>query len=96
MAETKHKWVNKYEECDQCNYGTHRCIMCGDELDHESYDTEGNLHDVPFCRPDLVEHEPGPTCTWSHYNPMQCYWDHANNKLSDSGMVEVIINEPPC
>ncbi len=68
METTTHEWVNKYEECEKCNYGTHRCHFCGDDLDHESYsyNSVGELvrHYLSDCRPDLVEHEPGELCTW--------------------------------
>lgn len=89
-----HVWVNQYETCNQCNFGTHRCYFCGADLDHEGWDTDGNNHTVAFCRPDLVEHEPGPTCTWpvipemgdvwnrEHDRP-GCYWDHEKNQLRD-------------
>lgn len=81
---SSHQWVNKYQECPQCNYDSHTCYFCGAYLDHESYDTDGNLHDVAFCRPDLVEHEPGPTCTWAFLDPPNCYWDHVNNRLKEN------------
>ena len=87
-----HEWVNDYQHCQQCNYDTHRCYFCGEDLDHVSYDVEGNLHDVAYCRPDLVPHEPGPLCTWpSTGDPVldeelarpECYWDHENNRLKE-------------
>lgn len=76
----KHVWVNKWRECEACNYQTHRCHFCGEDLDHESFDTEGNHHTAQFCRPDLFEHEPGELCTWPGRD---CYWDHENNRLKE-------------
>ena len=87
-----HEWVNKYETCQDCNYDKHVCHFCGEPLDHEGYDPAGNLHDVKFCRPDLVEHEEGSLCTWPSTGDKEldiklgrpnCYWDHVNNKLKE-------------
>lgn len=55
-----------FECCDKCNYDTHRCPACGEELNHDSTDGSGKRHWVSDCRPDLVEHEIGDACTWSH------------------------------
>lgn len=77
--EEKHVWVNVWQTCNRCNYATHRCFACGADLDHESYDTQGNHHTAQFCRPDLFEHEVGPLCTRSGL----CYWDHTNHVLLD-------------
>jgi hypothetical protein len=83
---TGNKW---YEDCEDCNYANHRCYFCGEYLSHDGYDPQGNLHDVAFCRPDLVEHEPGPLCTWpddpelNEYREPWCYWDHENNRLKE-------------
>lgn len=94
---TKHKWVSEYETCDYCNYGKHTCHFCGEYLDHEGWDGGGNHHTVAFCRPDLVEHEEGPLCTWplitepgyeylnEKMNRPGCYWDHENHRLRDNG-----------
>lgn len=62
--ETKHEWVSKPEECVACNYDNHTCYFCGTELDHESFEADGRRHWLSDCRPDLVEHEIGPLCTW--------------------------------
>lgn len=78
-----------YEVCDACNYDRHTCHFCGEHLTHDGYDPQGNLHDTAFCRPDLVEHEPGPLCTWpddpekNKYREPWCYWDHAAGKLAE-------------
>ena len=91
MSDTKHEWVSEYETCDRCNYQSHRCPACGEDLDHVGYDPGGNHHTVGFCRPDLVEHEAGPLCTWpdiaenNQYRETGCYWDHENNKLKEYG-----------
>ena len=78
-------FFSAYQRCDGCNYGTHRCHFCGADLDHFGVDTDRNFHTVAFCRPDLVEHEPGSLCTWPHWN--MCYWDHDNNKLCEPQQV---------
>lgn len=72
-----------YQRCDQCNYVTHRCHFCGEDLDHFGVDSGRNFHTVAFCRPDLVEHEPGELCTWPYKG--MCYWDHDNNRLMPHG-----------
>lgn len=58
---------NCYRCCDRCNYDRHTCHFCGEELDHNGNAWEKGekvRHWLSDCRPDLVEHEPGPTCTW--------------------------------
>lgn len=77
---TKHVWVNLYESCELCDLGSHHCHFCGSDLDHETYDTDGNHHTTAFCRPDLVEHPLGELCT---YPGDWCYWDHNANKLCE-------------
>jgi hypothetical protein len=73
-----------YEVCEACNYGTHKCYFCGEELTHDNYDYSDNHHTVAFCRPDLVEHEVGELCT----RPGEwCYWNHDENTLTDKGFV---------
>lgn len=85
----KHEWVNEWKTCENCNYCNHRCYFCGEDLDHVGHDPKGNDHTVAFCRPDLVEHEPGPLCTWpddpeaNGYREPWCYWDHEANRLRD-------------
>lgn len=84
----KRKWVSEYETCEACNYQTHRCHFCGADLDHTGWDGK-NDHTLAFCRPDLVEHEPGPLCTWpddpelNEYRQPWCYWDHEKNQLRE-------------
>jgi hypothetical protein len=42
----------------------HTCHFCGDDV-KDGKDSKGNRHWLSDCRPDLVEHEIGRTCTWS-------------------------------
>lgn len=64
------------------------CYFCGTETDMAGYEYSGARHLVDDCRPDLVEHEPGPLCTWpddpesNEYRKPGCYWDHERNELS--------------
>lgn len=43
----------------------HNCHFCGD-LVANGYDAKGDRHWLSDCRPDLVEHEEGETCTWAY------------------------------
>ena len=70
---SEHTWVNNYETCERCNYGRHICPLCGEDLDHESYDPDGNRHWLSDCRPDLVQHEPGELCTWPWQDDCYAY-----------------------
>ena len=45
--------------------GLHTCHFCGDYV-KDGYGTDGERHWLSDCRPDLVEHEIGPLCTWSY------------------------------
>ena len=87
IAPEPHVWVNNYQTCDSCNYGLHRCHLCGEDLDHEGWDSGGNEHTTAYCRPDLVEHDPGPLCTWpddpeaNEYRVTWCFWDHEKGRL---------------
>lgn len=42
----------------------HQCHFCGDYV-KDGKDSKGNRHWLSDCRPDLVEHEIGDTCTWA-------------------------------
>lgn len=73
--------------------GNHTCHFCGTELNREGYEL-GDLskrHWTEDCRPDLVEHEPGPLCTWpddpeaNKYREPWCYWDHEKGELRAYG-----------
>lgn len=41
----------------------HHCHFCGTYVAN-GYESDGKRHYLSDCRPDLVEHEIGPTCTW--------------------------------
>jgi hypothetical protein len=43
----------------------HTCHFCGD-LVKDGKDAKGERHWLSDCRPDLVEHEIGDTCTWAY------------------------------
>jgi hypothetical protein len=78
-----------FELCDRCNYDRHLCHFCGEPLSHDGYQFDGQLHDVAFCRPDLVAHEPGPLCTHpddpelNQYPEPWCWWDHEAGRLRE-------------
>lgn len=44
----------------------HTCHFCGTYVNKEGYEDEAQTkrHFLSDCRPDLVEHEIGDTCTW--------------------------------
>jgi len=44
----------------------HNWHFCGDRVDKEGYTFEKERHFLSDCRPDLVEHEIGDTCTWDY------------------------------
>ena len=94
MSDTKakYKWISEYETCAYCDRGGHACYFCGTDLDHTGHESGGIDHTVEYCRPDLVEHDAGPLCTWpddpeaNEYRDPWCYWDHENNKLKEYGV----------
>jgi hypothetical protein len=43
----------------------HTCHFCGTQLNEKGYEVNGDRHFVSDCRPDLIEHEIGDTCTWA-------------------------------
>lgn len=43
----------------------HSCHFCGEYV-KDGYESNGTRHFLSDCRSDLVEHEIGPECTWSH------------------------------
>ena len=45
---------------------SHTCHFCGEWLDDNSCEYNGDRHWLSDCRPDLVAHEIGETCTWSY------------------------------
>lgn len=52
----------------------HQCHFCGEDV-KDGKDAKGNRHHLSDCRPDLVAHEPGETCTWHNLNSVgaDCY-----------------------
>jgi hypothetical protein len=42
----------------------HQCHFCGEYV-KDGKDIKGERHYLSDCRPDLVEHEIGETCTWA-------------------------------
>lgn len=58
----------------------HNCHFCGEYV-LDGLDPNGERHWLSDCRPDLVEHEPGPVCTWHNladvdgkpYHELDCY-----------------------
>lgn len=52
----------------------HTCHFCGENV-KDGLDPEGKRHWLSDCRPDLVEHEIGETCTWHGLNSegADCY-----------------------
>jgi hypothetical protein len=44
----------------------HGCHFCGTITCKEGYEYNGKRHFLSDCRPDLVQHEIGETCTWSY------------------------------
>jgi hypothetical protein len=42
----------------------HTCHFCGEYV-KDGKDAMGERHHLSDCRPDLVEHEIGDTCTWA-------------------------------
>ena len=51
---------------------THQCHFCGEYVT-EGIGADGERHWLSDCRPDLVEHEVGPLCTWSATDAGGCY-----------------------
>lgn len=59
-------WQRRYRKWDEWpNVEPHNCHFCGDYVIH-GYESNGARHYLSDCRPDLVQHEPGPLCTWSY------------------------------
>jgi hypothetical protein len=53
--------------------GWHTCHFCGTYV-KDGLENDGTRHWLSDCRPDLVEHEPGPACTWPYRpGPNNCY-----------------------
>jgi hypothetical protein len=45
--------------------GWHQCHFCGTDV-KDGKENNGGRHYLSDCRPDLVKHEIGETCTWSY------------------------------
>jgi hypothetical protein len=43
------------------------CHFCGTETNALGFEYNGKRHWLEDCRPDLVEHDEGPLCTWPPY-----------------------------
>ena len=66
----------------------HTCHFCGDYVDKEGNDAKGNRHWLSDCRPDLVTHEPGETCTWHNLTVVDkrdcyAYYDNKEDEWTD-------------
>ena len=44
----------------------HTCHFCGTEISKDGKEYDGTRHYLSDCRPDLVQHEIGDTCTWAY------------------------------
>jgi hypothetical protein len=44
--------------------GWHLCHFCGTQV-NEGKENDGTRHWLSDCRPDLVQHDIGKTCTWA-------------------------------
>ncbi len=59
-----------YDEDDDRQLDWHQCHFCGEYVKY-GYTIPGKRHWLSDCRPDLVEHEIGPLCTWYIYTEEQ-------------------------
>jgi hypothetical protein len=50
----------------------HHCHFCGTEVKNGK-ESNGDRHFLSDCRPDLIEHEIGDTCTWAFRRKMEAY-----------------------
>lgn len=57
--------------------GPSQCHFCGEYV-NDGLDPKGERHWLSDCRPDLVQHEVGPLCTWPPYEPPN---EDLNDKL---------------
>lgn len=58
---------NNYDE-DEYN----QCHFCGTEV-KDGKESNGKRHYLSDCRPDLVQHEIGNTCTWAYRREEENY-----------------------
>ena len=62
-------WRRIYRKWDEWpDVEPHPCHFCGEYVIH-GYESNGRRHYLSDCRPDLVEHEIGELCTWTHFVP---------------------------
>jgi hypothetical protein len=62
------------------------CHFCGEDVKDGIGASDGKRHWLSDCRPDLVEHEIGPICTWSYtdkYPNCYAYQDLATREWTD-------------
>ncbi len=67
LEEIKQKHLNTHLD-DPCDYERDEfkeCYFCGTNTCQKGYESNGDRHRLSDCRPDLVKHEIGETCTWS-------------------------------
>lgn len=48
----------------------HQCHFCSEYVKN-GLESNGKRHYLSDCRPDLVEHEIGDTCTWAYTRTME-------------------------
>ena len=58
------------------------CHFCGTYTNAEGFEYNGDRHWLEDCRPDLVEHEIGPLCTWPIF---EAPYEHLNEELNRPG-----------
>jgi hypothetical protein len=64
-SDTKTLWLHKLDEYLK-NAEYHQCHFCGTYV-YEGWETNHKRHYLSDCRPDLVQHELGPLCTWPYH-----------------------------
>lgn len=62
---------------------TDACYFCGTYTNAEGYESNGSRHWLSDCRPDLVQHEIGPLCTWPRYEEPE--YQYLNDRLPHPG-----------
>lgn len=78
----------------------HQCHFCGEYV-KDGKDTKGERHWLSDCRPDLVEHEIGDTCTWafkrddSKYKPQDTCYAYQNTDLEWTDKHEHFYKDGP-
>jgi hypothetical protein len=68
-----------------------QCHFCGEYV-KDGKESDGKRHWLSDCRPDLIEHEIGDTCTWAYMrkeenfreeNACYAYQNHETNEWTD-------------